>query len=181
MHRLNENKEDASAATQIKVWLYLHLSEQRHFLPWHFSPFLPLNIVPAAKWQSPDKGQAFIMSLFSIHLGWSAKPPHPPAGVREHEQRGAGEKRVENGKKKSTAQTLWDVSFVSLSDCSRVAVYVALLSDGDLLTCRDREKRLTARSLCCSATLNCPWGGARKTKRENERERERGGRRSVMH
>ena len=142
------------------------------FLLWHFSPFLPLNIVPTAKWQSADKGQAFIMSLFSIHLGWSAKPPpHPESESMSKEEREKKEWRMgKEKKKKNTTQTLWDVSFVSLSDCSSVGVYVALLSDGDLLTCRDREKRLTARSLCCSVTLNRPWGGARKTTREKERD-----------
>ena len=172
MHRLNENKEEPSAAAQIKVWLYLHLSEQQLFFAVTFLPLSAPQHCPYSKMTERRQRSGFYHELV-FHPPWLKCKATPPPRVREHEQRGEGEKRVENGKrkkKKNTTQTLWDVSFVSLSDCSSVGVYVALLSDGDLLTCRDREKRLTARSLCCSATLNRPWGGARKTTREKERD-----------
>ncbi len=117
----------------IKVWLYLHLSEQWHFC-FDISLLSTPQHCPCSRMIEPRQRSGFYHELV-FHPPWlKCKTPlrsQNPWAKRSWRKRGEWEKHYTNSLRLPLCRK-WL--------CSGVTVYVALLSDGDLLTCRDREK-----------------------------------------
>lgn len=147
--------EEASSATRIKDQLYLQLSEQWHFC---FDISTPQHC-PCSKMIEPSHRSGFYHGLV-FHPPWMKCKPQPLEWEYTSKEELEEERRME----KSVIQIV-KVCLCAVSECAAVLLYVLLLlSDGDLLTCRDREKA------DCTVTLLLRYPPVPLGKSEKKRE-----------
>lgn len=158
------NAETRQALPQIKVQLYLYLSEQRHFC-FDISLASTPQHCPCSKMIEPTQRSGFYHE-FVFHPPWLKCRPSLWSENTRVKRR--WRKRGGRGKKHYTNCLGLRLCFKWLCGCATVCD--APLSDGGLLTCRDREKA------DCTVTLPhhptpLPLGRSEKNK---ERERDVG-------
>lgn len=157
-----QHREEVNTATRIKVRLYLHLSEQWHFC-FDISLLSTPRHCPCSKMIEPRQRSGFYHELVFYPPWLKCKTPLWSQNTRaKRSYRGEWVKCYTNCK---------SLPLCRKRLCSGVTVCVALLSDRDLLTCRDREKADCTVTLLHRYPL-VPLGKSQKSK-ERGRERKR--------